>query len=98
MKNFWNFFLNNRQFSYIILIALVLFGFQSMLTIPRESSPEVQVPVAIVTTILPGASALDIESLVTDEIEERLNNNLENVNEITSTSKCALSPLQRALV
>jgi len=91
MKNFWNFFLNNRQFSYVVLITLILFGFQSLLTIPRESSPEVQVPVAIVTTVFPGASTVDVERLLTDKIEERLENNLENVNNITSTSREGIS-------
>lgn len=75
----------------MVLIALILFGFQSILTIPRESSPEVQVPVAIVTTVFPGASAVDVERLLTDKIEERLANNLEDVNDITSTSRDGVS-------
>lgn len=91
MKKFWNFFLDNKNFSYIIVVALVIFGFISLITIPKESAPEVQVPVAIVSTVYPGASALDIEKLITNKIEEQLNNNLENVSKITSSSRDGLS-------
>ncbi|MFT5179962.1 MAG: multidrug efflux pump subunit AcrB [Candidatus Paceibacteria bacterium] len=93
MNKFWKFFINNRQFSYIILIALVFLGTQSLLTIPRESSPEVQVPIAIVTTPFPGSSAVDVERLVTNEIESQLSSSLENVNKITSTSADGISSI-----
>ena len=82
----WTFFIRNRQFSYLFLIALLGVGLFSVLAIPKESSPEVVIPVGIVTTVLPGAPALDVESLITNEIESGLSN-LENVSKITSTSR-----------
>jgi multidrug efflux pump subunit AcrB len=91
MYKFWSFFIKNRQFSYIILIALILFGTISLIAIPKESNPEVQVPVAVVTTVFPGASAVDVEKLVTNKIEEQLGNNLENINKITSSSSDSVS-------
>lgn len=91
MKRFWDFFLTHKNFSYLIIVALVFFGFQSLLSIPRESAPEVIVPVAVVSTPFPGASALDVEKLVTNKIEDHLQNNLEDVNKITSTSQDSMS-------
>lgn len=91
MYKIWNFFLENRNFSYIIVVALVIFGLLSVINIPKESAPEVRVPVAIVNTVYPGSSALDIEKLITNKIEDRLINNLENINKVTSTSSDGIS-------
>ncbi|MBT3730072.1 efflux RND transporter permease subunit [bacterium] len=91
MLNIWNFFLKKSSFSLLLIIALVFFGVFSVIIIPKESSPEVQIPIAIVTTIFPGAGAEDVEELVTDEVEEALNNNLDELNKITSVSREGVS-------
>ena len=65
----WSFFIKNNRFSYLLILALVGFGTFSVISIPKESAPEVQVPVGIVTTVLPGAPAADVENLITNEIE-----------------------------
>ena len=82
----WEFFIRNNKFSYLFLIALLGTGIYSINTIPKESSPEVQVPVGVVTTILPGAPAADVESLITDELERGLTGTLENVKSINKIS------------
>jgi multidrug efflux pump subunit AcrB len=86
----WSFFINNSKFAYLFLIALIVLGGYSIASIPRESAPEVIIPVGIVTTVLPGAPATDIETLVTNELERGLVN-VENVNEITSVSREGVS-------
>ena len=91
MEKLWTFFLKNRQFSYIVLIALLFFGITGLISIPRESSPEVRVPIAIVSTVFPGASAVDVEELITNEIEDQLEGSLDAVKEITSTSRESIS-------
>lgn len=93
MNKFWLFFLKNKNFSFLLLIALTFFGFQSIFSINRESAPEVIIPVAIVSTSFPGASAIDVEKLVTNKIEERLNNNLDNINSVTSSSQDSFSSI-----
>ena len=82
----WEFFIRNNKFAYLFLVALVGLGIYSLLSIPRESAPEVIIPIGIVTTVLPGAPAADIETLVTNEIERGLSS-LENVKKVTSTSR-----------
>ena len=91
MLNIWNFFLKKSSFSLLLIVALVLFGVFSVIFIPKESAPEVQIPIAITTTIFPGASAEDVEELITDKIEEALNNNLDELNKITSVSREGVS-------
>jgi HAE1 family hydrophobic/amphiphilic exporter-1 len=64
-----------------------------MLYIPKESAPEVSVPIAVVVTSLPGGSPEDVEKLVTDILEEPLKSRLDNLNSITSTSATGLSSI-----
>lgn len=86
----WEFFIKNNKFAYLFLVALIGVGTYSLITIPKESAPEVIVPVGIVTTTFPGAPAADIETLITNEIERGLTS-LENVKDITSTSREGVS-------
>lgn len=86
----WEFFIRNNRFAYLFVLALIGIGAYSLIAIPKESAPEVVVPIGIVTTVLPGAPALDIETLVTNEIETGLSG-LENVKKITSTSRESVS-------
>jgi len=67
------------------MTALVL-GLFSMIFLPKESNPEVNIPIGIVTTPFPGASAEDVEELVTNIIEDSVLN-ISGVSEITSTSR-----------
>lgn len=89
----WDFFIDNRRFTYLLIVVLIAFGLYSVSVIPKESAPEVQVPVGIVTTVLPGAPAVDIESQITNELEKGLAGSLENVKKITSTSKEGVSSI-----
>ncbi|MCU0678158.1 MAG: efflux RND transporter permease subunit [Candidatus Pacebacteria bacterium] len=86
----WEFFVKNSRFGYLFVFALVAAGTYAIVTIPRESSPEVVIPIGVIQTILPGAPAADVESLVTNELERGLTS-LENVKSITSTSREGVS-------
>ncbi len=85
MTRLWSFFLNKHHFTVLVAVVLSLAGTYAVLAIPKESSPEVQIPVGIVTTILPGASAEDVERLVTNPIEDRVLG-IERVSKVTSSS------------
>ncbi len=90
MLPLWNFFLKKRQFTVLLVVALVAAGTFSLFSIPKENAPEVRIPVGIVSTVLPGASAEDVEQLITNEIEAGVAN-LENLDTLTSTSRESLS-------
>lgn len=90
MYTLWTALLEKRALSYLIITAVVLYGAASMLTMRRESAPEVQIPVAVITTVLPGAAPEDIETLVTNTIENAVSN-LEQVKQITSSSREGVS-------
>lgn len=90
MSGLWTFFLKKRQFTVLLMVALICAGTFSLLSIPKESSPEVRIPVGIVTTVFPGASAEDVEEIVTNEIESAVQN-LESLDKLTSTSREGIS-------
>lgn len=93
MYHVWSFFTEKKNFSFLVLAALAIAGLFSVATIQKESNPEVQVPIGIVSTTLPGASASDVETLITNEIENALSGSLENVKKITSVSSQGVSSI-----
>lgn len=90
MLPLWKFFIEKRQFTILLMVVLILWGGFAAIRITKESAPEVQIPVGIVSVALPGASAEDIERLVTNKIEEQLAN-LSDLNTLTSTSRAGVS-------
>lgn len=87
---FWGFFFRNFRVTIVILFAILVGGIFALTYMPLESDPEVQVPIAIVTTAYPGATATDVEKLVTDRLEAGLKS-LTDLEEITSSSKANVS-------
>jgi len=75
--------IRNHQFTLIIVALLTLLGVLSFQTMPRSEDPQFNFPLIIVTAIYPGTSPLDMEKLVTDPIEEEINE-LEDIKEIST--------------
>ncbi|MFK7848717.1 MAG: efflux RND transporter permease subunit [Rhodothermales bacterium] len=72
--------------SILVLTGLlVVGGLISYQTIPKESNPSIEIPNIIVTTVYPGASPDDIESLITQHIEQEVQS-INGITEIRSTS------------
>lgn len=90
MHKFWNFFIERRQFTILVIIGLVVAGSVAVLAIPKENAPEVTIPVAIIQTSLRGASAADTEKLITKEIEKEVGT-VENLHKLTSSSREGVS-------
>jgi multidrug efflux pump len=90
MLPLWNFFLQKKQFTILLMVALVATGTFALFSIPKESAPEVRIPIGIVSAPFPGASAEDVEELVTNEIEAAVAN-LESLDMLQSSSREGLS-------
>ncbi|QSH39558.1 efflux RND transporter permease subunit [Candidatus Kaiserbacteria bacterium] len=91
MYNVWSFFTKRSRFAIILILAILFLGITAIFDIPKESAPEVDVPIAVVSTVLPGASPEDVEKLVTNVLEEPLKNSLSDVRNITSNSSEGVS-------
>lgn len=90
MRQLWFFFLTKNEFTWLLIVTLIGLGSYSLIAIPKESSPEVIVPIGIVTTVYPGATALDIEELVTNKLEQEISN-IDDLDSLTSTSRDGIS-------
>lgn len=89
-KSLLNFFVTNFRVVVLLIIVLTVVGVYSFQRLPRESNPEVKIPIAVVTTVYPGASPADMEELVTKKIETGVFG-LKDVDRVTSNSANSLS-------
>jgi multidrug efflux pump subunit AcrB len=69
------FFVENRQISWILLIATCALGIYGYKHMPKRKDPDIPVRVASVITQYPGASAEQVEQLVTRPIESTVAQN-----------------------
>ncbi|MGB0925391.1 MAG: efflux RND transporter permease subunit, partial [Minisyncoccia bacterium] len=74
----------------MLILAIIVGGYMMNAT-PKELYPEIKIPVVVVSTVYPGASARDVEDSVTDILENGLIGGLKNVDEISSSSKEGVS-------
>ena len=72
------------------MIVLIMTGLFSLISIPKESSPEVVIPIGVVSTVLRGAGAEDTEKLITNKLESEISN-VENIDKVTSSSREGIS-------
>ncbi|MEI8254398.1 MAG: efflux RND transporter permease subunit, partial [Deltaproteobacteria bacterium] len=77
-------------FTWVLMLALVVVGTASLQGLGVDRFPNIDFPVVIVTTVLPGASPQQVETEVSDQIEEELNT-ISGLDELRSTSFESLS-------
>ena len=75
---------------WIAAICVFAFGLMSYATLPRESSPDITIPVVVVSTPYVGVSPEDIETLLTVPMENELAS-LKNIKIMRSTSAEGIS-------
>ena len=76
----------DHQTSVLVLLTFItVAGLLAYRSIPRESFPEIEIPMIAVNTIYVGVSPADIESLVTRPLEDELST-ISDIKELTSTS------------
>jgi multidrug efflux pump subunit AcrB len=85
-----NFSVANRTSVAALILIIAGLGFLSYTSIPKESSPEITIPMIAVSTIYPGVAPKDMETLVTRVIEEELNK-VPEITALTSTSDMGYS-------
>jgi len=82
--------IDNRTTVYLLTVLVTIIGVYSYLILPKESFPEVEIPIFNVVTIYAGASPADIENVITRPIEQELKG-IDGIDQITSVSKQATS-------
>ncbi|PSQ73432.1 MAG: AcrB/AcrD/AcrF family protein [Bacteroidetes bacterium QH_1_64_81] len=74
----------------VFTLILAVGGLVSYLTIPKESRPSIEFPQIVVTSIYPGASPSDVESTVSQVIEQEISS-INGIDEMRSTSSEGVS-------
>ena len=85
--------IDRRNTIYVLIVLITVFGLYSYFTLPRESNPEIVIPLILVTTTYEGVSPSDMESLITVPIERKLTG-IAGVKDIESTSAEGISFIQ----
>tara|TARA_B110000438_G_scaffold303609_1_gene365953 strand:- start:4527 stop:7583 length:3057 start_codon:yes stop_codon:yes gene_type:complete len=78
--------IKNAQFTFTIVVLLVLVGIVSYFQMPRSEDPQFDIPITLLEIIYPGASPTDIETLVVDPLEEEFAE-IEGIKKIESQIK-----------
>ncbi len=84
--NLARFFVENRTLSWVLLIAIAVWGACGYATMPKRKDPEIPVRVAVAVTPWPGADAEKVEQLVTKKVEEKIAEN-SKLDKIRSVSR-----------
>ncbi len=63
-------FLQNHVLANLTFVLVLVLGITTYIFLPREQDPAVNFNWIAITTLLPGAAALDVEKRVTDPLEE----------------------------
>ena len=76
----------------VLAIIIVIFGFMSYNSLPREAAPDITIPYIFIITNYPGVAPEDIEQSITIPIEKKLKG-LEAVKQIKSSSTEGMSSI-----
>ncbi|KYZ75329.1 acriflavin resistance protein [Anaerosporomusa subterranea] len=77
-------------FATVMILALVVLGLASYMSLNVDEYPSVEIPVVAVTVVYPGASPEQVESKVTLKVEEAVNV-VAGVEHVTSTASEGIS-------
>lgn len=86
-------FFRNPRLTVLAIGFILVAGLGALASLPRQEDPTLARRFGTVTTVWPGASALRVESLVTEPIERRLQE-LHEIRELESRSRTGISVLQ----
>ena len=74
----------------MMIVCLLVLGWMSYIKLPVELFPDVSFPIVSISTTYPGASAREIETLVSKPLEDAVSA-LDGIEHITSTSSNGIS-------
>jgi len=81
---------NRPVFASVLILAICIVGFVGYEQLSLDRFPKVDFPTIAVTTVLPGAAPEEVETEISDEIEQAVNT-IEGIEELRSTSSEGVS-------
>ncbi|QZY54372.1 efflux RND transporter permease subunit [Crassaminicella profunda] len=82
--------IKERKVTLFLAVIIAFLGVYAYYVLPRQESPDVSFPAAMIITPYPGASPKDVKDLVTSKIEDELAE-LDGIDEIQGISNQGLS-------
>jgi len=70
--NISSYAIKNSQFTFIMVVMIVVVGVSTMLSMPRAEDPEMRTPMFPVVVVYPGTSPKDMEELVVKPMESKI--------------------------
>ena len=92
MKHLFSYFIQHYKLTFVILIAGLVLGIAGLMGLRREARPPVDFARIIITTVHPGASSEEMEELITNKLEEKLQN-ISGIRNSHSSSSPGLSSI-----
>ncbi len=90
MKFFLERFFSNHVFANLFFVMVLVVGFLSFLQMPREQDPTINFNWIDITTITPGMAAADVETRVTDILEDEIRS-ISDIKFVSSNSRESFS-------
>jgi len=87
------FAVKNYQFTLIMFLMAAAVGITTLLTMPRSEDPDIEAPQFAIVVIYPGTSPKDMEELVVDQLEEKING-LEDMKRIKTSINDGLAVMR----
>ncbi|WP_324171570.1 efflux RND transporter permease subunit [Sulfurimonas sp.] len=82
--------IRNNRLTYFLVFALMAFGISTYFKLPKAQDPGFTIRTVAITTYLPGASPDRVEQLVTDKIEQVIQQ-MPELDNVTSDSQMGVS-------
>ncbi len=86
------YFYQNPRLMWLAIALILVAGLSSFFVLPRMEDPQLVERAAIVHTLFPGAEPERVESLISEKIEDALNE-VEEIKEVRSTSRESISTI-----
>ena len=82
--------IRNNRLTYFIVLALIMLGINTYFKLPKAQDPGFTMRTVVVTTHFPGANSERVEQLVTDKIEQVIQQ-MPELDNVTSDSQMGIS-------
>jgi len=63
--------IDNRVAVYLLMAIILIMGWSAYTSLPKEASPDISIPIVVVTVPYIGVSPTDIEGLVAQPLDRR---------------------------
>lgn len=86
------FFIERHRIVFLLIIAVLVWGLVSFINLKRELQPEITLPYGFVTIPYIGAAPEEIENLITDKVEKKIDE-MEDITRLNSYSSYGVSSI-----